>query len=255
MLKQIIEVKQEEIKTLEKPVYTGKFTSRSLIDAIKDRSRDVALIAEVKKASPSKGVIRKDFDPVAIAVEYASSQVDAISVITDRTFFQGNPTFLTQIKRAVDLPILRKDFIIDRIQLEESKAIGADAVLLIAAALQVEKAKELYEYASELGLEVLLEVHTEEELMRILDFFTPDLIGINNRNLETFDTNLENTLRISRMLPDHIPFVSESGIQTNADIQYVKKVSASAVLVGESLMKSKDINEAVCCLLEDRISI
>ncbi|WP_257348056.1 indole-3-glycerol phosphate synthase TrpC [Pseudalkalibacillus decolorationis] len=255
MLDKILEVKRTEIAKLLKPEQVVQQQHRSLINAIKNRSREVALIAEVKKASPSKGIIRTDFEPVEIAKEYAASQVDAISVLTDQTFFQGDPTYLTRIKAAVNVPILRKDFIIEPIQLEESKAIGADAVLLIAAALSGTKAKELYEYAQHLELEVLVEVHTVDELERVLSCFTPDLIGINNRNLETFETNLENTLKIAQLVPNDIPFVSESGIHTSTDVQFVKKAGASAVLVGESLMKSRQISSAITELFRKQASI
>lgn len=253
MLDQILETKRKELESIVIQPNERSFEKYSLVDAVRNRSREVALIAEVKKASPSKGLIRKEFDPVQIAMVYEAAGVDAISVLTDRTFFQGEPSYLQQIKQVVNRPVLRKDFIIDPIQVEESAALGADAILLIAAATETAALKELYRYAKGLDLDVLLEVHTEWELDAILTAFTPELIGINNRNLTTFETKLKNTMNISRHIPRDIPFVSESGIHTYQDVNTIKTAGASAILVGEQLMRAADIGEAIGTLLQEEV--
>jgi len=202
---------------------------------------EVALIAEIKKASPSKGLIRSSFDHREIARTYTASGASAISVLTDRDFFQGSPDYLSDVRKTTDLPLLRKDFIIDPYQLFEAKLLGADAVLLIMAILSDGQAAELIEYAGFLGVECLVEVHTEDELERALGLEVK-LIGINNRNLQTFKTDLETTFRLRNMINDNtVTVVSESGIYTREDVLRLKEHGVHAMLVGEALMRENDI--------------
>ena len=198
-----------------------------------------AVIAEVKKASPSKGVIRRDFDPEAIARAYADAGAVCLSVLTDEKFFQGSDRHLQQAGSATDLPLLRKDFIIDPYQVYEAKVIGADCILLIVAALDDLRLQELAAIAADIGLDVLVEVHNREELERGLLLRTP-LIGINNRNLHTFETSLETTLGL---LPDVFhdrTVVTESGINSRADIELMRNRDVHAFLVGEALLRADD---------------
>ena len=198
-----------------------------------------AVIAEVKKASPSKGVIRSDFDPEAIARAYADAGAVCLSVLTDEKFFQGSDRHLQQAGSATDLPLLRKDFIIDPYQVYEAKVIGADCILLIVAALDDLRLQELAAIAADIGLDVLVEVHNREELERGLLLRTP-LIGINNRNLHTFETSLETTLGL---LPDVFhdrTVVTESGINSRADIELMRNRDVHAFLVGEALLRADD---------------
>ncbi|WP_096153776.1 MULTISPECIES: indole-3-glycerol phosphate synthase TrpC [Bacillus] len=218
---------------------------KSLIHALKHPKRDIALIAEIKKASPSKGVIRADFNPVEIAKQFIEAKVDAISVLTDETYFQGSIDYIKLVKEVVDVPVLRKDFIISEAQVIQSVEYGADALLLIAEALEVQKLKKLYELATSLGVEVLLEVHSSRKLLEVLDTFNPKIIGINNRDLTTFETSIETTKSVMSLVPASSILVSESGIFTRADLDYVKKYGANAVLVGEAIMKSNDIQEGI----------
>ncbi len=202
------------------------------------------IIAEVKKASPSAGVIRPDFDPVAIAQTYETHGADAISVLTDQRFFQGNLAYLTAIREAIQLPVLRKEFILDRYQLLEARVAGADAVLLIAEILPDHRLQELYREAVGLGLHVLVELHDAIELPRVIDCGT-ELIGINNRDLRTFQTTLNHTLNLLPSVPSDRSVVSESGIRTHADLQQLQSAGVKAVLVGESLMRAPDIGLAL----------
>ncbi len=205
------------------------------------RRGSVALIAEVKKASPSAGVIRTDFDPVRIAKDYEAAGASALSVLTDENFFQGSLDYLRQIRAAVDLPLLRKDFIIDERQILESIECGADAILLIVAILSDSQLKGFHELATEAGLAALVEVHDEEELERALAI-DARLIGVNNRNLKTFIVDLGTTETLaaqafSKRSRDNFLLVAESGIHTRADVERVAAVGANAILVGESLMR------------------
>lgn len=197
----------------------------------------VAVIAEVKKASPSKGVICADFDPVRIAVTYRDQGASALSVLTDVDFFQGSLLYLLQVREAVHLPVLRKDFIIDRIQIEEARAHGADAVLLIAAILDEEQLRDYRLYAAELGMDSLVEVHDEHEVEAAVAAGA-ELIGVNNRNLRDFSVDIGTTLRLKKIIPDSIPVVSESGLQSPADIDLLKQQGVRAALIGESLMRA-----------------
>ena len=196
------------------------------------------VIAELKKASPSKGIIRLDFSPVELALELEAAGAAALSVLTERIFFQGSIRYLEDVAEKVKLPLLRKDFIFDEYQLQEASAYGADAVLLIAAALSEEQFKMLFEKANKLELDVLAEVHTMEELEFVLSTGA-EIIGINSRNLKTFKTDLELTKRMLSSIPDDKVKVAESGIFTHADLATLKEQGANAFLIGESLMKAE----------------
>ena len=197
------------------------------------------VIAEVKKASPSKGLIRPDFDPVAIARSYAANGATALSVLTDTKHFQGHLSFLERINQAVPLPLLRKDFTIGAYQIYEARVAHADAILLIVAALGIDLLEELLALAEDLGMAALVEVHTVEELARVLPL-RPRLIGINNRDLQTFHTDIETTLRLLPLIPDDVVVVSESGIKTATDIARLWDKGVDAFLIGESLMRAPD---------------
>ena len=209
---------------------------------------EVSIIAEIKKASPSKGVIRKDFDPIVLAREYAENGASAISMLTDKKYFQGNIRFISDVRASVPLPILRKDFIIDSYQITEAKAFGADAVLLIAAALEPKQLCDLHDEANELGLDCLVEVHNERELTA-LDLKQVKIVGINNRNLSDFTIDVTTTLRVASIIPKDITIVSESGISNRADIDHLVAHGIHAVLVGESLMRAVNPGKALKALL------
>lgn len=203
-----------------------------------------AVIAEVKKASPSKGVIRPDFDPVAIAKSYEAHSAACLSVLTDEKYFQGADAYLEQARGAVSLPVLRKDFVIDEYQLLEARALGADCVLLIVAALDAPRLADLNQRARALGLDVLIEVHDAEELEIALDL-EPGLVGINNRNLKTFETSLETTYHLLPSIPDHVLVVTESGIHRREDVTAMLQHGVRSFLVGEAFMRADDPGEAL----------
>jgi len=210
--------------------------------------RGINVIAEVKKASPSAGLIRPDFDPVRIAETYAACGANAISVLTDEKYFQGKLEYLTAVKKAVSLPVMRKEFIVDPYQLYEARAAGADAVLLIADALTVAQLEDLMTLAADLGLSILLEVHDEEILVSVrhlIDFpkAGTTVLGINNRNLSTMDVDLDTTGRLARFLDKPKGLVAESGIKTPEHVEKLKKSGATAVLVGQTLCEHADIAE------------
>lgn len=208
----------------------------------------LGLIAEVKKASPSAGIIAETFDPVQIAKTYESAGAHAVSVLTDEKFFQGRLSYLTQVRKAISLPVLRKDFILHEAQIFEAACAGADAVLLIVAALDQNQLVHLRVMAELCQLDVLVEVHTVEEMDRALDSGA-QLIGINNRNLATFEVDLAATEQISEQAPDDVLLVSESGIKTAADSRRVFECGVNAILVGESLMRSGDVHAKAAELL------
>lgn len=212
-----------------------------------------ALIAEVKKASPSKGVIRSNFDPVAIAQAYQNGGATCLSVLTDREFFQGGFENLYLIRNSVSLPLLCKEFIIDPYQIYIARLHGADAILLITAILSDQDLQKFGAIARDLGMSVLIEVHTKSELERVMQLPNLDLVGINNRNLETFTVDITNTKHlleaIAPNLKSEILWVSESGLYTNQDLELVAEYGANAVLVGESLVKQEDIEAATKLLL------
>ena len=211
---------------------------RGFAAALQRGPGQLALIAEIKKASPSAGVIVESFDPLAIARNYARAGVDAISILTDEQFFQGHLSYLQLVREAVPQPILRKDFILDPLQIMESAAAGADAILLIVAALQQEELVALLEEASLYQLDVLVEVHTLAELDRALET-DARIIGINNRNLATFEVDLAVTEKLSEEVPKEIVVVSESGIRTAEDLARIKACGVDAVLIGEALMRGQ----------------
>ncbi|NWF39062.1 indole-3-glycerol phosphate synthase TrpC [Mariprofundus sp. NF] len=212
-------------------------------------SRQSAVIAEVKKASPSKGIIRPDFDPVAIAQSYEAGGATCLSVLTDVKYFQGADEYVTAIREAVSLPILRKDFMLDPYQVIEAKAMGADAILVILAMLDDLLAAELTSCAHELGLSVLPEVHNAEELERALKLDT-QLMGINNRNLHTFETTLDTTIELLDMIGDDRTIITESGIFTPDDIRLMNKNDVFGFLIGESLMRQPDPGLALKALIK-----
>jgi indole-3-glycerol phosphate synthase len=203
------------------------------------RSGNAAVIAEIKKASPSKGLLRKDFDPVAIAHSYARAGAAGLSVLTDRDFFQGSEVYLELARAACTLPVLRKDFIIDAYQVYEARAIGADCILLIVAALGDAALNELAGLGVHLGMDVLVEVHDRDELERALTLGLP-LIGINNRNLRTFETSLETTLTLLDAIPAGTIVVTESGIYTRADVDLMRRHEVHTFLIGEAFMRAPD---------------
>ena len=207
------------------------------------RAGNVALIAEVKKASPSKGIIREDFEPTEIAQAYESAGASCLSVLTDTPYFQGEDEYLEQIKEVVSLPLLRKDFMLVPYQIYESRALGADCILLIMAALQDKQARELYGTAKDLGMDVLVEVHNQEELDRAM-LLSPDLVGVNSRNLKTLEVNIQTAHDLIRQMPEGVFKIAESGIHSNNDIKELIASGAHGFLVGESLMKQENIVEA-----------
>jgi indole-3-glycerol phosphate synthase len=221
----------------------------------RESSKPLNLIAEVKKASPSAGIIREDFDPAAIARAYEAGGADALSVLTDEEYFQGHLDHMQQVREAVSLPVLRKDFIIDPWQVYESRAAGADAVLLIAEALRTNELIDLQILATELHLTCLIEVHEMDSLIRVRDAVigfphrSYSLVGINNRNLETFEVDLKTTLRLAELVEDRRVLVSESGIRTRDDVAKLADAGVKAMLVGESLMREPDIAQATRLLL------
>ena len=217
---------------------------RSLFDRLA-QSDDIAVIAEIKKASPSKGLIREDFDPVEIGSAYEANGASGISILTDEKYFQGSDSYLTDVHRHVDLPLLRKDFTIDPYQIYEAKVIGASAVLLIVAALAPDELRAFVELAREVDVDALVEVHTIEEAEIAVDAGA-ELFGINNRDLNTFTTDLAVTEGVVTKLPADALIVSESGIHTRADVERVRDAGVDAVLVGESLMREADIGAKLC---------
>ncbi len=248
-LKRIIEVKQDEVArilpraghlraaALQRNDFRGFAAALDRGGAGDGHPTGLALIAEVKKASPSAGVIAEDFDPLAIARAYESGGAHCISVLTDEQFFQGHLSHLARIRREVGLPLLRKDFTIHEAQIWEASVAGADAILLIVAALDQPVLERLYGEAEMLQLDVLVEVHTREELDRALDLGAR-LIGINNRNLHTFEVDLATTEELSMEVPDDVILVCESGVKTKADAQRAFDAGCDALLVGEALMRA-----------------
>lgn len=222
---------------------------RGFIAALRRRVRQggCGVIAEIKKASPSKGVIREDFDVVEIARSYEAGGASCLSVLTDRDYFQGHEVFLTQARAACSLPVIRKDFIVDPYQVVEARAIGADCILLIVAALSDHDLASLHAAARAQGMDVLVEVHDGDELERALKLDI-ELIGINNRDLRTFDTSLETTLELLPRVPDGCMVVTESGIHTRADIELMRDHDVHAFLVGEAFMRAADPGQSLADL-------
>lgn len=249
ILRRILDRKAEEVAAAsrQRPVarldqlIAAQAPPRDFVGALRERvsARRPAVIAEVKKASPSKGVIRADFDPAAIAASYEAGGAACLSVLTDRDFFQGCDDYLVQAREACSLPVLRKDFTVDAYQIREARAIGADAVLLIVAALDQATLVSLHDVARQLGLAVLVEVHDGEELERALALDTP-LIGINNRDLHSFDTTLDTTYGLLQRIPDDRLVITESGIHTRADVEAMLAHNVYGFLVGEAFMRAPE---------------
>jgi indole-3-glycerol phosphate synthase len=229
---EVAELKRRGVPTANQSIPPPRGFIRALT-----RAPGVAVIAEAKKASPSKGVIQPDFDPVRIAHNYQAGGAHCLSVLTDVDFFQGALAHIAQVRAAVELPVLRKDFIIDPLQIEEAKAVGADAILLIAAILDLEQLRDFRLQAESLGMDVLVEVHDERELEAALAAESR-LIGINNRNLNDFSVSLETTFRLLPKVPREIPVVSESGIAATTDMRRLRAAGVKAALIGESLMRA-----------------
>lgn len=255
ILDKIIATKLEELDTARR-VRSLEDLRRELdgAPAVRDFGRALRgeglprLIAEVKKASPSVGVIREDFDPVAIATTYATHGASCISVLTDVSYFQGHLNYLSDIRQHVEIPVLRKDFLIDEYQLVEARVAGADAVLLIAECLDPRQLADLYATARELGMAALVELYDAANLDAVLAAGC-ELVGVNNRNLHTFEVRLEHTLELRRQIPDDRLVVGESGIRTYYDVKRLGEGGVDAILVGESLMRQQDIGRAVDQLL------
>ncbi|MGM0833137.1 indole-3-glycerol phosphate synthase TrpC [Halomonas qaidamensis] len=219
---------------------------RGFIDALNARiiAGDAAVIAEIKKASPSKGVMREDFHPADIAKSYAEGGAACLSVLTDADFFQGHEDFLIAARDACDLPVIRKDFITHGYQVTEARAIGADCILLIVAALDDAQLRDLHQQANALGMDVLVEVHDAVELERALALDLK-LVGINNRNLHTFDTSLNTTLDLLPRIPEGVTIITESGIQTRDDVELMRDHDVNGFLVGEAFMREEDPGQAL----------
>lgn len=216
------------------------------------KKEDIAFICEVKKASPSKGLIAPDFPYVHIARDYEAAGADAISVLTETEYFLGSDDYLSAVKRAVNIPVIRKDFTIDPYQIYEARIIGADAVLLICALLNTEALTEYIRIADTLGLTALVEAHDAAEVASALEAGAR-VIGVNNRNLKTFEVDIENSKRLRQLVPEHITFVSESGIKTPGDIDALRKNGTDAVLIGETLMRSSRKAEELARLRGERV--
>lgn len=208
------------------------------------KAEGLSFICEVKKASPSKGVIVKNFDPAQIAHDYQKAGAAAISVLTETDYFLGSDEYLSAVRRRVDLPLLRKDFTIDPYQIEQSYHLGADAILLIVAILSPTELKTYLEHAHGLGLSCIVEVHDEEELQAAVRAGAR-IVGVNNRNLKTFEVDIQNSMRLKELAPDDLIFVAESGIKTRDDIALLEQRGVDAVLIGETLMRSEDKSSAL----------
>jgi indole-3-glycerol phosphate synthase len=248
ILKKIIARKHEEIAERRQQQSVADLEAlikqqsacRGFVDAMaaKLSAGQSAVIAEAKKASPSKGVIREDFDPAAIAKSYQAGGAACLSVLTDADFFQGSEAYLIQARAACSLPVIRKDFIVDPYQVVEARSIGADCILLIVSALEDTQMAELDQAAKALGMDVLIEVHDQQELERSLPLGNT-LVGINNRNLNTFETSLETTFELLSMIPDDRIVVTESSIHTPADVSAMREKGVNAFLVGEAFMRAE----------------
>ena len=220
----------------------GSNITRDFYKSIK--RKDISIIAEIKKASPSKGIISNNFDPINIANEYSNEDIQAISVLTEKNFFQGNDEYLKKIMEITPLPLLRKDFIIELWQVYQSKFLGADAILLIVSILTDVELEKFQKIANTLGMECLVEVKNKEEIKRAIDCGA-NIIGINNRDLNTFNVDIKNTENLIKFIPKNIAIVSESGIKTSSDLKYLKEVGADAVLIGETLMRADSIKNKI----------
>jgi len=258
VLVEICEVKHDHIKKQKSAVSEATLLDRAkqsepprgFIRALKKArsSSNFGLIAEIKKASPSKGLIREDFDPASLAMAYKNGGATCLSVLTDEPYFQGADVFLEQARAAVDLPAIRKDFMLDPYQIVEARTLGADCILLIMACLDDDKAAELKAAADELGMDALVEVHNQAEMERALKL-SPALLGINNRNLKTLEVDLTTTETLAPLAGEDVLLVSESGLYNHQDLQRVNNAGIGCFLVGESLMREPDVEAATRRLL------
>lgn len=247
ILSSILEAKKERVKVLKKnrQAFLSLIKKAPAVVSFKKaikRKGKISFIAEVKQASPSAGVLCKSFSHLKLAQIFKDSQVDAISVVTEEDFFLGKINYIEDIKKQIDLPILRKDFILEETQILEARAVGADAVLLIMSILNEGKFKDLYDCTKDLGMDALVEVHTEKELKKVLKIGV-DIIGINSRNLQTFKINPERSAKLLPFIPEDVIKVSESGIHDLKDVLLLKGLGADAVLVGEALMRADSIED------------
>tara|TARA_B100001179_G_C18590622_1_gene404487 strand:+ start:1322 stop:2116 length:795 start_codon:yes stop_codon:yes gene_type:complete len=258
ILQEIVSYKKIEIEKSKK-IISGESLNRqiksvskplSFLDELKKKNEagKAGIIAEVKKASPSKGIIKEDFNHIEIAKEYEKGGAACLSILTDTPSFQGSPEYLKDIRKDTKLPILRKDFIIDVYQIIESRSWGADCILLIMKILKNEELSKLISICNEMGMDILFEINSQEELERLLPF-NPKMIGINNRNLENFETDIENSTKIKKNIPDDILVISESGINDVNDINYLGKHNINNFLIGERLMRSKNISNELSKLV------
>jgi indole-3-glycerol phosphate synthase len=258
ILERILKTKESEVSALKARTSASELERQiatlapclGFKDCLLSRpKRKIGLIAEVKKASPSKGIIRADFSPVTLAQTYEQAGADCLSVLTDEQYFQGSNEYLKAIREHVQIPILRKEFIVDELQILEARTIGADAILLIAAALTTKQMREFHQLAVDVGMDVLVEVHDREELERALELEL-HLLGINNRNLKTFVTDLRVTEQLMQYIPENIAVVSESGIASADDVRYLQQIGSKALLIGETFMRQADVGLAVQQLME-----
>ncbi|MBY6035697.1 indole-3-glycerol phosphate synthase TrpC [Fictibacillus nanhaiensis] len=250
MLTKIMKQKEKEIAVL--PQITTKKEldyrdkdHRPFADKLRDAPNKPSLIAEVKKASPSKGVIKEHFDPIQIALDYEKAGASCLSILTDTEFFQGSLQYLKEIRNYVSLPLLRKDFILDERQIIESLEFGADAILLIKACLSKERLKALHHFAHECGLECLIEVHSKEEIDQVFDVCKPSMIGINNRDLNSFNTSIDHTFSLLPFINGDTLVISESGIKTATDVKRLSDHGVNGMLIGETLMRAESIENKI----------
>jgi len=249
ILDEIVEVKKEEVNKLRREYSLSRFSDydffeNETLSLYKSISSDanLSIIAEIKKASPSKGIIRNEFNHLDIAKVYFENEVNGISVLTDKNFFKGSIDYLNNIAKIKTAPLLRKDFIIDEYQVYEAKANGADVILLICEILSETQVQELTNAAKELNLEVLIELHSEEQLSKV-DFEIHNIIGINNRDLKTFEVDISNSIEISKLIPKSVCVVSESGFSDKKSFDKVKIEKIDALLIGEHFMRAKNISD------------
>lgn len=246
ILERIVEAKRKEVAALKKatPLVQLEDAIRNLLPVLDFRgaisNARCSIIAEVKRSSPSKGRIREEFDPVQIATLYQNNGAHAVSVLTDEAFFEGKAHYLSGIKKSINLPLLRKDFIIDAYQIYETRFLGGDALLLIASLMEEGQLREYITLAEALGLAPLVEIHTQEELDKALAAGA-EIIGVNNRDLNTFSTNIEATLKLAPLIPSDRIVVTESGINSREDIEQLMEAGIHCFLIGEALMRAEDI--------------
>ena len=231
-----------------------QYTKREFIKSIQNKIslNQSAIIAEIKKASPSKGIIRDEFNPIEIATDYEKNGASCLSVLTDKPFFKGDIDYLDLIRKEVEIPLLRKDFIVDEYQIIETKAFGADCLLLIVAALDKFQLKDFFDYATSINLDVLVEVHNLDELETALTI-SPNLIGINNRNLSTFEVSIQNSIDLKDNIPETITLISESGINNASDLKILSDAGINGFLIGELFMKQISPGKALKELISESV--